>query len=166
VLTDLPKRVAESIDGFTGREWLLPKLLEWWEQDTERLFLLTGGPGAGKSMIMAWLSGHGPLPEDPTDQVQLARVRALVKAAHFCQAASRNITPQAFAESIAHQLTSTVPRFADALAATLADRVSIVGIAHAGSAASGTSLTGVAIDRIDLGALGDELASTGPSPSR
>jgi tetratricopeptide (TPR) repeat protein len=157
-MIDLSKRVAEGIDRFTGRAWLLPKLLEWWEDGTDRVFLLTGGPGTGKSMIVAWLGGYGPSPEDPTAREQLARVRTLVKAAHFCQAASRNVTPQAFAESVANQLTGTVPRFGDALAATLADRVSIVGTAQAGTAASGSSLTGVAISRIELGALGDELS--------
>jgi hypothetical protein len=156
VTTHLPKRIAESVNGFTGRAWLLPKLINWWEEGTERLFLLTGGPGTGKSMIVAWLAGHGPLPEDPTAQGHLASMRSVVKAAHFCQAASRNITPAAFAESIANQLTASVPPFADALAATLADRVSIIGTAQAGTVAAGSSLTGVAISHIDLGALGDE----------
>jgi hypothetical protein len=49
---------------------------------------------------------------------------------HFCQASSRNNSPRAFAESIANQLTETVNGFADALAATLAERVSILGTAQ------------------------------------
>ena len=110
---DLPRRVAEN-NRFSGRSWLLPKVLDWWEQRNERLFVVTGGPGTGKSMILAWLAGHGPWPEDPTVRGQLASVRSVVKAVHFCQADSRNITPRAFAESIANQL-STVPRFADSL---------------------------------------------------
>src|SRR5262245_499605 len=116
-MIELPKRIDESVYGFTGREWLLPKLLEWWKEGTQRLFLLTGGPGTGKSMIIAWLAGQGPLPEDPTARRHLNSVRSVVKAAHFCRAASRSITPQAFAESIANQLTNTVPGFANALAA-------------------------------------------------
>jgi predicted ATPase len=36
-------------------------LLEWWDDHKdERIFLLTGGPGTGKSMILAWLAGFGP----------------------------------------------------------------------------------------------------------
>jgi hypothetical protein len=134
----------------------LPKLLEWWDNSGQRLLLLTGGPGAGKSMVLAWLANHGPPPGDPTAHAQLARVRTLVKAAHFCQATSRNFTPQAFAESIANQLTGAVTGFGDALAATLADRVNIIGTAQAATAAAGASLTGVAIGHIDLSALGDE----------
>jgi tetratricopeptide (TPR) repeat protein len=154
----LPQRVADNIDRFTGRVWLLPRLLEWWEHTDERLFLLIGGPGTGKSMILAWLAGHGPSPSDFPAQDELARLRSLVKAVHFCQANSRNNSPRAFAESIANQLTETVKGFADALVATLAERVSIVGTAQAGTAATGSNLTGVSIGRIDLGALGDELS--------
>jgi hypothetical protein len=155
---DLPRSVSENIDRFTGRVWLLPKLLEWWGKSDQRLLLLTGGPGTGKSMILAWLANRGPPPEDPTAHAQLAQLRELVKAAHFCQASTRNFTPQAFAESIANQLTDAVKGFDGALAATLADRVKIVGIAQAGTAAVGANLTGVAIGSIDLGTLGDELS--------
>lgn len=55
-------------------------------------------------------------------------------------------------------MTGSVKGFGAALAATLAERVNIVGSAQAGTAAAGSSLTGVAIGRIDLGALGDELS--------
>jgi len=154
----LPKHVAANIDRFTGRTWLLPKLLQWWEGGGERLFLLTGDPGSGKSMIVAWLAGLGPPPEDVSARAELARLREAVKAVHFCQAASRNIAPRAFAESIANQLTGAVAGFGDALAATLAERVSIVGTARAGTAAPGSNLTGVGIGRIDLGSLGDEFS--------
>jgi hypothetical protein len=91
---DLPKQVAENIDHFTGRSWLLPKLLEWWERGKERLLFLTGNPGTGKSMKLAWLAGHGPPSEDPTAREQLVRLRTLVKATHFCIAASRNKPPR------------------------------------------------------------------------
>ena len=63
---DLPKRVAESIDRFTGRAWLLSRLLEWWDGGDERLFVLTGGPGPGKSTITAQLSGACPSPTNTT----------------------------------------------------------------------------------------------------
>ena len=152
----LPRTLAKQMDRFVGRAWLLPRLLEWWNAGSERVFLLTGGPGTGKSMIQAWLCGFGPEPEDPEARSQLERLRAATVAAHFFQAASRNISPQSFGESIANQLAANVAGFAAALAATLAERVQIVGTAHAGLAATGAQLTGVSIERIDLGTLGDE----------
>jgi hypothetical protein len=155
---ELPRKVAENIGQFSGRVWLLPKLLEWWKRGDERLFLLTAGPGTGKSMLLAWLAGFGPEPPDPVAAEQLTRLRKVVKAAHFCQAASRNITPQAFAESIANQLTGSVTGFADALTETLKERVKITATQTVGPVATGGTVTGISIGRIDLGALGDELS--------
>ena len=69
----LPKRVAENVGQFTGRAWLLPKILEWWDEGDERLFLLTGGPGTGKSMILAWLACNARYHIDaPTMHRQIA----------------------------------------------------------------------------------------------
>ena len=121
----LPKRVAENVGQFTGRAWLLPKILEWWDEGDERLFLLTGGPGTGKSMILAWLAGFGPDPEDPGARRSCSACARWTKRCNFVRHGPQH-HPQAFAENIANQLTHTVPGFRDALAATLADRVSIV----------------------------------------
>ena len=145
----LAKPIVESIDSFTGRTWLLPKILTWWERTDDRVLLLTGAPGTGKSMILAWLAGFGPSPPDPIAQAQLVRVRSLITAAHFCEASSRNITPQAFAENVANQLTANVKGFADALAMTLADRVQISATQTTGTIAAGGSATNLSIGHID-----------------
>ena len=91
-------------------------------------------------------------------QAQLGRVRSLVKAAHFCQTSSRNISPQAFAEDITNQLTGSVKGFAQALVATLQERVQITAKQSIGTMATGGTVTGISIGRIDLGTLGDELS--------
>ncbi|HNI20137.1 MAG TPA: hypothetical protein PLS35_15545, partial [Nitrospira sp.] len=101
MVIQVPKKVVDNIDQFHGREWLLPKVLEWWHKGKDRLFLLTGEPGTGKSMIIGWLGGFGNPPINVTPKAELAQVRTLIKAVHFCQAASRNVTPQAFADSMA-----------------------------------------------------------------
>jgi hypothetical protein len=54
-------------------------------------------------------------------------------------------------------LNSTVAGFGNALAATLADRIEIEGTANAGNVTDGM-LAGVAIGRLDLAGLGDELS--------
>lgn len=109
-MIEIPKRVAENIDQFTGRTWLLPRPLEWWDRDDDRLFLLSGGRGSGKSMVLAWLAGFGPAPPDPVAAEWLVQLRKSFKAAHFCQASSRNISPQVFADSLTNQLTGTIRR--------------------------------------------------------
>jgi hypothetical protein len=151
MMIELPRNVAKNIDLFTGRAWLLPKLLEWWDRGNERLFLLIGGPGTGKSMILAWLAGFGPLPQMLLAQSQLVRVRAVVKAPHFCQAGSRNVSPQAFAESIANQLTRKVKAFHDAIAATLAERVQIIATQTIGTVAAGGLPSGCRLIRAPSG---------------
>src|SRR5687768_2239573 len=119
MILNLPQTIAANIGHFTGRTWLLPHLLAWLEQFNERICILTGEPGTGKSMIIAWLAGAGPLPTSATARSQLQQIRSRVAATHFCMAASRNIAPQAFAENVANQLTRNVKGFGDALAATL-----------------------------------------------
>jgi len=42
-------------------------------------------------MIMAWLAGHGPEPDDSEAQAKLKRLRKHVAGAHFCQSNSRNL---------------------------------------------------------------------------
>ncbi|MGH8069037.1 MAG: hypothetical protein ACRERE_28140, partial [Candidatus Entotheonellia bacterium] len=111
----LPRLVAESIDQFTGRTWLLQPLLDWFERSSERLFILTGKPGTGKSALIAWLGGAGPLPANADVRSQIECLRAQVKAVHFCQANSGNTAPKALAQNLAEQLTQTVPGFGDAL---------------------------------------------------
>lgn len=151
-----PKRIAGTIANFTGRKWLLPILLKWFEHSNERYFILTGEPGSGKSMVAAWLTGYGLLPDDPEEKEQLVRLRSYVKAGHFCIAASGNTAPKVCAENFANQLTSQVEGFAEALAASLTDRVQIIGEVHAGEIRQGGVATGVYIAHLDLAAFTEE----------
>jgi hypothetical protein len=42
-------------EGFPGWEWSFEEIYLWFQQDNERLFILTGEPGVGKSAIAAHL---------------------------------------------------------------------------------------------------------------
>jgi WD40 repeat protein len=154
----LPNTIEQNIQHFTGRTWLLPQLLRWLEETEDRMFMLTGEPGTGKSMIVAWLAGAGPLPGDAEARAQLEQIRSLIKAVHFCVAASGSVSPTNFAENVANQLTHNVSGFSDALAATLEDRVRISTVQQIGKMETGSSVTGVHIERLDLGGLGEELS--------
>lgn len=116
----LPPGVSQSIASFTGRGWLLPRIRQWLDTTEERVFLITGKPGSGKSMVSAWLGGDGPPPTDAAHAAQLAYIRSAVKAVHFCQATSGN-SPKAFAESVARQLARRVDGFAARVATSLSD---------------------------------------------
>ncbi|MCZ7568807.1 MAG: AAA family ATPase [Ardenticatenaceae bacterium] len=152
----LPQLIEANIAQFTGRTWVLPKVLAWLEQSDERLLLLTGPPGTGKSMLVAWLAGEGPLPADPDARARLAPIRARVKAVHFCQANSGNTAPHAVAQSLAEQLARRLPGFADALAATLAEWGQPLVMQTVERVEAGGSVTGIAIAKLDLNGPGDE----------
>lgn len=83
----LPQILSSTIEQFTGRIWVLVPLLKWLDETPDRFFILRGKPGSGKSMLLGWLSGSGPAPEDADDRSQMERFRAYTKsgAIHFCR---------------------------------------------------------------------------------
>jgi hypothetical protein len=155
---DLPDVVASSIEQFTGRSWVLPPLLQWLDESTDRFFVLTGAPGTGKSSLMAWLAGWGPPPTSSRARAHLKRLRARVGAVHFCRADSGNVAPRAFAEAMSGQLTRNITGFGDALVTTLHDLVRIQVDIHAGQVQKGGTVTGVRIERLNLSGLAEEVS--------
>lgn len=114
---EIPPKIEELIHEFEGRAWLLPRIAEWLDEGSERIFLITGAPGTGKTMIAAWLLGLGPDPEDLESAGRRTRLTSAIAAAHFCAAATRTVIPSAFASSIASQLAANLPGFVEATAA-------------------------------------------------
>ena len=54
---DFSAYIAERTQNFTGREWVFEKVNSWLsDPGGERVFLLTGGPGTGKSAVAARLA--------------------------------------------------------------------------------------------------------------
>jgi tetratricopeptide (TPR) repeat protein len=152
----LPKPVAGNIQWFSGRTWVLPAISDWFENSSERHLLITGSPGAGKTMLMAWLAGFGPSATSAAANDRLYSIRDGVGACHFCRADNGGSTdPRTFARSLAEQLTTRIDGFGEALGRTLGDLVRISATLHVGTAQS-SSITGVRIDNIDLGKLGED----------
>lgn len=156
MIPELPKMVATNIENFTGRTWLLPYILKWLDQSNDRMFILQGKPGSGKSTIIAWLAGAGPSPADANARSQLERIRSRIGATHFCDAASGNTDPRTFAKDMAEQLTRNVKGFSDALKVTLADRIQINIEQIIGTVHTGSIVTGIDIRQLNLGKLGGE----------
>jgi hypothetical protein len=155
---ELPKTIVANIEHFTGRTWLLPTLLDWFEKSDDRMFILTGDPGTGKSMILAWLAGFGPMPVAAEARQQLEELRNWVAAVHFCIAASGSTDPKELARQIAGQLTRKVKGFGNALAASMGDQVQIASEQHVGRVEKGGSVTGIYIANLNLGGLSEELS--------
>jgi len=156
---------ASEVPYFSGRTWLLPRLLAWLDDPLERVFVLTGGPGTGASMLAAWLAGDRlsytwPELADPLAAAQLDQLRQQVAAVYFCEAASHNLSPRAVAENLANQLARSIPEFSAALVAALAERVKI-SVTQEIESVSGGQVTGVQIDYLDLGAWDDEASFSG-----
>ena len=150
-----PKRVESAINNFSGRTWLLPILLDWLDRTKERFFVLTGQPGSGKSMVMAWLAGLGPSVGDQISKEHLDRFRSHAMAVHFCVADSYSATAKSCAEKLANQMKSNIEGFTDAFAASLSERVQIVGQVKAEKIMSGGIATGVCISNLHLTELND-----------
>jgi tetratricopeptide (TPR) repeat protein len=150
----LPERISKNIGYFAGRTWLLPKLIEWFEKTDDRFFMLQGAPGTGKSMIMTWLAGVGPIPsKDKQARVTLKKINSLVKGLHFCTANTGSISPKNLGENLAKQLTAQVEGFSAALAASLSNRVQISATI---SDSEANSITGIYIKELNLGGLDDD----------
>src|SRR4030095_13266831 len=117
----LPHNLSSTIDQFTGRAWVLKPLLKWLDETPDKFLVFRGKPGSGKSMLLAWLSGAGPAPEDADDRSRLERLRAYAEsgAVHLCHANGTDISPRAFAENVAGQLAANVPGFKEQLERSL-----------------------------------------------
>jgi hypothetical protein len=150
-MIDFSNYIAERTQAFTGRRWVFEAINAWLDDDTSRDFLLTGGPGSGKSAIAARLAqfAEGTAPPPPSCPHFQS---GFLSAVHFCSARDQRwINPLAFAESIAHQLAQRYPTFARALAETSGERIQI-DVDQRARMVSGQQI-GVVIERLDVGTI-------------
>ncbi|MFJ6950704.1 P-loop domain-containing protein [Micromonospora aurantiaca (nom. illeg.)] len=114
-------------EPFIGRAWLAEAVRSWAGSDARYLFI-TGHPGAGKSAAVDHLWGEEPV----TGTVGVA--------VHRCRATDRrSCDPVRFAESVAEQLSQTLPGFTDALMRVSTELSGRTGDVHIeGSASAGT----------------------------
>src|SRR5512136_233476 len=107
--------IAERTQNFTGREWVFAALSRWLaDPAAPRLFLLTGGPGSGKTALAARLAqmslgapGVEPLP---------GLSKGFLAYHHFCLAKDDpTLAPLRFVETLSLALAQRYPSFAQAL---------------------------------------------------
>lgn len=97
---DFGSEIFKLTKDFTGRKWLFDELDEWLATKDNRVFLITGDPGIGKSAIIAYLVHNHPQ----------------VVACHFCDSDIKDsLDTNLFIRSIAAQLASQLENYRKAL---------------------------------------------------
>tara|TARA_R100000900_G_scaffold9669_2_gene9279 strand:+ start:279076 stop:283374 length:4299 start_codon:yes stop_codon:yes gene_type:complete len=104
---DFGPELAALQHDFTGRKWLVDEIDQWLgDKDGDAVCLITGDPGAGKSAALA----------------HLAHKLSNVAAIHFCRSVDSQTTdPERFIKSLAAQLATQLPDYAEALEGVLHD---------------------------------------------
>ena len=149
---DYSDLIAERTKDFTGREWVFHKINAWLEHDESRVFLLTGGPGSGKSALAARLVqiSRGEVAAEAWPHLGKGRLTF----AHFCQAQNdRTINPLRFIEALSRQLADCHQDFAKALLQINDRQITINATQTIGTAARGAEIKNVVIESLHLGNL-------------
>jgi hypothetical protein len=135
--------IDERTRNFSGRDWVFEKLDGWLSDSAAgRYFLLTGGPGTGKSTIAARLAQRhaGAVPADSLTQIK----PGLLSYFHFCQAGSdTTLAAQNFVQALAEALASRYPVYRDALVSNRSQQFTVS--VNVGTAEAGANVTGVAL---------------------
>ena len=148
--------LARSVDFFE-RSWVLDGLDDRLAESDERVVLLTGPPGAGKTAIAARIMqiSQGGAPDGGRRHIRAGAVAA----AHFCRARDdRTLDPLRWVAAVVSELGRRIPGYAAALVAGAEPGLSIVGHATAETAATDATVAGVLVNQLNLGHLGPRVA--------
>ena len=106
--------MSDRTEHFTGRQWVFDRIGAWLSDDAAaHVFLLTGGPGTGKTAIAARVAQMN-LGDTPAAHPALGKDRFTY--CHFCQAGVENtLSPVTFVQSLSQALANRYPAFRDAL---------------------------------------------------
>ncbi len=157
---DFSDLIAEKTRDFTGREWVFRRIERWLGDSAgERTFLLVGGPGTGKSAILARLAqfSRGQTAADGCPHLS-ANFLAYF---HFCQARQdATLHPLRFVEALSQALASRHEPFAKALLESAqGDRhITINATQSVGTAADGSQVQNIVIQNLNLGNLSARVA--------
>ncbi len=147
--------LAERTQFFTGRAWVFEELSLWMEADDGRAFVLTGGPGTGKSAIAARLAqmSSGSFSSDVFPNLG----HGALAYAHFCRALDVSQDPVRFVEGLSASL-ATHPAFAEALLEATGPDVRIEASQQVTKAESGARVTNVLVKSLHVGNISPRIA--------
>ena len=152
---DFSEYIRRRTEDFTGRDWVFQRIGDWLAGPGDPLFLITGGPGAGKSALAARLAqiaaGDAPSPHPEVREGFLA-------FAQFCQTrADPTLDPRELVVSLARNVAARHPVFAARLVDQGAGDVTINTTVDVAGDVDG-ALTAVSIGTLNIGDLSARVA--------
>jgi len=151
---DIPQFILDKTKNFTGREWVFERINTWLGNDAPQHFLLTGGPGTGKSAISARLVQYcrGDIPDDKYEHLKQTKLVYF----HFCQAQDdATIDARSFVIALCKSLVNQVPGFLQALPETSVpgEKKTEVNLKTdiKVDIAEGSDIVGIRIDTLNIG---------------
>lgn len=148
-MTPLSSYLTDRTEHFTGREWVFAAIGTWLTNDAGgHVFLLTGGPGTGKTAIAARVAqmdaGEVPAAHPALGKDTLAY-------AHFCQAGiEHTLSPATFVQALSQALANRYPAFRDALLRAGSRQVVINTVQTIGTVEANGRVTGVEIGQVNI----------------
>jgi hypothetical protein len=147
--------VAERTRDFTGRDWVFAEIDKWLaDSGGSRAFLLVGGPGTGKSAILARLVQFSSGLDSSDGYPQLAP--GFLTHYHFCQAQQdASLSPTRFVEALSLALAARYQPFAEALVESRqGDKQVVINAAQTvNTATDGSRVQNVVIENLSVGSL-------------
>jgi WD40 repeat protein len=147
--------LAERTEHFTGRSWVFKRLDDWVKGGDGRAFILTGGPGTGKSAIMARVAQMSAGDVSSAAYPNLAS--GALAYAHFCRALDVSLDPLRFVEGLSASL-AVHDTFAQALLAATGPDIHIEATQNVGTAADGSRVSNVVIESLHVGNVSPRVA--------
>lgn len=150
---DFTEIINDWTSQFTGREWVFTKVNEWLADSPEsRAFLLVGGPGTGKTAIMARLAQFS-LGQASTDSCPRLAPGFLAYH-HFCRAQQdATLNPVRFVEALSLALARHYQPFAKALVELKQGdkQITINATQTVTTASNGSQVQNVVIQNLNVG---------------
>jgi hypothetical protein len=146
-MTVLSSELEDRTRHFTGRQWVFDAIGRWLSDPAgARVFLLTGGPGTGKTAIAARIA---QMNEGRAEAASPLLRPDCLAYAHFCQAGiERTISPVSFVQALSEALANRYPAFRAALIKAGSTQIVVNTQQQIGSVAPGARVIGAQIGQI------------------